>query len=158
MGISTGSTASAKSSIPCARRRTASHRVEQDGALGDRGIVDAVGESHDNRYFYYLGRTGPWVTVPPAIDSIAPYITEPGRQAPILVGRAGYASLVATLASSPTARAAEDTVRDTLTSGAVAFDASVGVLLPGAFRSCAAPILAAGGQPIWAHGASGRDR
>ena len=133
-------------------------RVEQDGALGDRGIVDAVGESQDNRYFYYLGRTGPWVTVPPAIDSIAPYITESGRQAPILVGRAGYASLVATLASSPTARAADDTVRDTLTSSAVAFDVNVGVLLPGAFRSCAAPILAAGGQPIWAHGAAGRDR
>ncbi len=133
-------------------------RVERDGALGDRGVVDVAGESSDNRYFYYLGRTGPWVTVPPAIDSVAPYITEPGRQAPILVGRAGYASLVATLVSSPATRTIEDTVRDTLTNGAVAFDVNLGVLLPGAFRSCAAPILAAGGQAIWTHGASGRDR
>ena len=96
--------------------------------------------------------------MPPAIDSIAPYITELGRQAPILIGRAGYASLVAALVSSPAARADADTVRDTLTTGAVAFDVNLGVLLPGAFRSCVAPILAAGGQAIWAHGASGRDR
>jgi len=143
---------------PVRAARDCINRVEQDGALGDRGVVDVAGEAHDNRYFYYLGRTGPWVTVPPAIDSVAPYITEPARQAPILVGRAGYASLVATLVSSPAARAAEDTVRDALTSGAVAFDVNLGVLLPGAFRSCAAPILAAGGQAIWAHGASGRDR
>jgi hypothetical protein len=144
---------------PARAARDCISRVESDAALGSRGVIDAVGEPHDHRYFYYLRHTGPWVTAPPTIAGIAPHVAGADTLAPILIGRAGYADLLAALATpTAAANAPPDDVRETVASGAVAFDANLGMLLPGAFRACAAPILAAGGQAIWTHGPAGGGR
>ena len=137
---------------PDARGARLHQRVEGTARPCGRGVVDAGGES-PSAYYLLSGADRP-VGHRAAVlgdDTLAPLtsrpagagrrpaagLRDPGRDACLLAGAA---------ANAPTRRPTSTSRADTLTNSAVTFDDNVAMLLPGAFRPCAAPMLA-GGRP-----------
>ncbi|HUL75393.1 MAG TPA: hypothetical protein VLT86_19930 [Vicinamibacterales bacterium] len=128
-----------------------------------RGVMNASGDVLHHSYYYYLWRTGPWISADHfSLDDTLARLTTPGRQAPVLIARADYDALRATLPPQPGPGAPPANgdpvaeLRRTLTVGAVTFDDNIAMLLPGPFQACAAPMLAADGKPIWRLPQAGR--
>lgn len=140
--------------------------VEGTGAPMGHGVYDAAADLHW-AYFFYLGRIGTFTAAPQfSLEDTLAHLTVPGQQAPVIIQRPNYETLAATLpplpATAPDAPPPPPDeytpLRTTLTKGAVAFDDSVAMLLPGPFQACAAPMLEADGHPIWKRPAPGKSQ
>jgi 4-amino-4-deoxy-L-arabinose transferase-like glycosyltransferase len=112
--------------------------LQKAGAEVGKGTYVVAAEGMSHPYFYYLRHLGPWVETGGALGSDMPKrLHDPGWQMPILMSKRQYAEWHA----QPDALGPEAPLR-------VQAENELVILLPGPFRSCAAPMIAAGGRPV----------
>jgi 4-amino-4-deoxy-L-arabinose transferase-like glycosyltransferase len=130
--------------------------VQASGAEVGRGVFSASGNILHHSYYYYLWRLGPW-TIAPAFSAqeVLDRLAAPAGPTPVILNRADYDTLVQRLSGAVAApRPAEAGLArseplEILMHDTVRYDDNIAVLLPGPYSRCAAPILSAGGRPVW---------
>jgi hypothetical protein len=121
----------------CLSERLASIESPRPGLYVSGPTV--MGRHHE---YYFLGLR-PWEQSQERLDVEArERLFQPGRQTPMLVSLADWRSLEAALGFAGSAASDPDSP------AAVMTDFQTVLLLPGAYRVCAAPMLAAGADPV----------
>ncbi len=115
------------------------------------GVLAASGNILHHSFYYYLWRRGPW-TIAPAFSAqdVINRLTAADGPSPVIVQHADYDALMHSLPASQPA------LTKIVTHDAVRYDENIAFLLPGPYAGCVAPVLAAGGQPIWSSPDRGR--
>jgi 4-amino-4-deoxy-L-arabinose transferase-like glycosyltransferase len=120
--------------------------VQAAGHARAAGVYKSSDNIIHHSYYYYLWRLGPWTTAPAfsageVRGRLAPQV--PGDAAPVIIQHSDYDTLFQKL------REERSDLVDVLKNNAVRYEETVAILLPGPYASCVAPVLAAGGRPIW---------
>jgi hypothetical protein len=129
--------------------------VEAEAAGAGRGVLSASGNILHHSYYYYLWHLGPWTIAPEFSEpDVVGRLATPGRQSLVILNHSDYEALYRSVSSreAPPADTTASSPADLLgilTHDAVRYDDNLAVLLPGPYARCSAPILAAGGRPIW---------
>jgi 4-amino-4-deoxy-L-arabinose transferase-like glycosyltransferase len=133
--------------------------VQRSGVPVGTGFYNAASLIADHPYYYYLRRVGPWLlTDRPTDEELRRRLFVNGAQTPIVMSRKAYELLTLTVSTLWTQSQRETSgvtgspvsaPRPLLTG--VAPDETAVVLLPGPYRTCTAPAVAAGGEEVDDH-------